>query len=117
MILKSQEVLVHTREDVHYFWQIREQLRIVSNGEKCLFVLTRPGLFDILRILHGHWFRQYQTSSTQFFENLHYVVIDELHTYRGVFGSHMAHVIARLRRIANFHGSDPVFICWEDLDP
>ncbi|MCL2824968.1 MAG: DUF1998 domain-containing protein, partial [Polyangiaceae bacterium] len=36
---------------------------------------------------------------------------DELHTYRGVFGTHMAHVIARLRRIARFHGSDPVFLC------
>lgn len=46
----------------------------------------------------------------QFFENLRYVVIDELHTYRGVFGSHMANVIRRLRRIARFHGADPVFI-------
>lgn len=38
------------------------------------------------------------------------MVLDELHTYRGVFGSHMAHVIARLRRIARFHGSDPTFV-------
>jgi DEAD/DEAH box helicase domain-containing protein len=38
------------------------------------------------------------------------VIIDELHTYRGVFGSHMAHVVARLRRIAEFHGSRPRFI-------
>lgn len=45
-----------------------------------------------------------------FFEGLRYVVLDELHTYRGVFGSHMAHVIARLRRIARFHGRDPIFI-------
>ncbi len=44
------------------------------------------------------------------FQGLRYVVLDELHTYRGVFGSHMAHVIARLRRIARFHGSDPMFI-------
>ncbi len=45
------------------------------------------------------------------FENLRYVVIDELHTYRGVFGSHMANLIRRLKRIANFYGSRPVFIC------
>lgn len=45
-----------------------------------------------------------------FFQGLRYVVLDELHTYRGVFGSHMAHVIARLRRIARFHGSEPTFV-------
>lgn len=42
--------------------------------------------------------------------NLKYVVIDELHTYRGVFGSHMAHVVARLKRIARLHGSEPRFV-------
>jgi DEAD/DEAH box helicase domain-containing protein len=41
---------------------------------------------------------------------LRYVVLDELHTYRGVFGSHMAHVIGRLKRLARFHGANPVFI-------
>ena len=45
------------------------------------------------------------------FENLRYVVIDELHTYRGVFGSHVANLVRRLRRVARFHGSDPQFIC------
>ena len=45
------------------------------------------------------------------FENLKYVVIDEIHTYRGVFGSNMANVIRRLRRICSFYGADPVFIC------
>ena len=44
------------------------------------------------------------------FSKLRYVVIDEMHTYRGVFGSHMANVLRRLQRIARFHGSDPVFI-------
>ena len=45
------------------------------------------------------------------FENLKYVVIDEIHAYRGVFGSNLANVIRRLRRICAFYGSDPTFIC------
>ena len=45
------------------------------------------------------------------FENLRYVVIDEIHAYRGVFGSNLANVIRRLKRICAFYGSDPTFIC------
>ncbi|MCX5772387.1 MAG: DEAD/DEAH box helicase [Candidatus Hydrogenedentes bacterium] len=45
------------------------------------------------------------------FENLEYVVIDEIHHYRGVFGSHLANVIRRLKRICRFYGSNPKFIC------
>jgi DEAD/DEAH box helicase domain-containing protein len=45
------------------------------------------------------------------FENLHYVVIDELHTYRGVFGSHLANVLRRMLRICRHYGSNPAFIC------
>ncbi len=52
---------------------------------------------------HTRWLR--------LFENLQYVVIDELHTYRGVFGSHVANVLQRLKRICAFYGSHPQFIC------
>jgi DEAD/DEAH box helicase domain-containing protein len=45
------------------------------------------------------------------FENLRYVVIDELHAYRGVFGSHLCNVLRRLRRICAHYGSQPVFLC------
>jgi len=45
------------------------------------------------------------------FENLRYVVIDELHAYRGVFGSHLTNVLRRLRRICEHYGSHPTFIC------
>ena len=45
------------------------------------------------------------------FENLKYIVIDEIHHYRGVFGSHLANVLRRLHRIATFYGSSPQFIC------
>jgi DEAD/DEAH box helicase domain-containing protein len=53
----------------------------------------------------------HHTKWTKLFENLKYVVIDEIHHYRGVFGSHLANVIRRLHRICRFYGSDPVFIC------
>lgn len=46
-----------------------------------------------------------------FFGHLRYVVIDEVHSYRGVFGSHVANVIRRLRRVCAHYGSDPIFIC------
>lgn len=52
----------------------------------------------------------HHTKWAQFFEALRFIVIDELHTYRGVFGSHMANVIRRLRRVCRFYGSDPMFI-------
>src|SRR6185436_17760784 len=45
------------------------------------------------------------------FENLKFVVLDELHTYRGVFGSHLCNVLRRLRRICRHYGSNPVFLC------
>jgi DEAD/DEAH box helicase domain-containing protein len=45
------------------------------------------------------------------FENLRYVVIDEVHAYRGVFGSHLANILRRLARICRFYGANPTFIC------
>ena len=45
------------------------------------------------------------------FENLKFVVIDELHAYRGVFGSHLANILRRLHRVCRHYGSSPVFIC------
>ncbi len=45
------------------------------------------------------------------FENLKFVIIDELHAYRGVFGSHLGNILRRLQRICRHYGSDPIFIC------
>ena len=53
----------------------------------------------------------HHTQWATFFQNLRFVVLDELHTYRGVFGSHLANVIRRLKRITAFYGSHPQFIC------
>ena len=52
----------------------------------------------------------HHTNWADFFTHLKYVVIDEAHTYRGVFGSHVANVIRRLKRAAQFYGAKPQFI-------
>jgi DEAD/DEAH box helicase domain-containing protein len=67
-------------------------------------VLTNPDMLHT-GILPHH------TRWTRLFENLRYIVLDELHTYRGVFGSHLCNVLRRLQRIARFYGSEPQFIC------
>jgi len=72
--------------------------------EKSHVVLTNPDMLHT-GILPHH------TRWTRLFENLRYIVLDELHTYRGVFGSHLSNVLRRLRRIARFYGRDPQFIC------
>ena len=72
--------------------------------EKSHIVLTNPDMLHT-GILPHH------TRWTRVFENLRYIVIDELHTYRGVFGSHLCNVLRRLQRIARFYGSKPQFIC------
>ncbi len=67
-------------------------------------VITNPDMLHSAILPH-------HTKWVAFFENLKYVVVDELHTYRGVFGSHVANVIRRLKRIAAYYGSYPTFIC------
>ena len=52
----------------------------------------------------------HHTKWAQFFENLKYIVVDEMHIYRGVFGSHMGNVLRRLQRICRFYGVSPQFI-------
>jgi DEAD/DEAH box helicase domain-containing protein len=53
----------------------------------------------------------YHTSWRELFSNLEFVVLDEIHGYRGIFGSHVANVLRRLHRICEFYGSKPQFIC------
>jgi DEAD/DEAH box helicase domain-containing protein len=72
---------------------IRENTRIV---------ITNPDMLH-MGILPHH------TRWAEFFSNLRYIVIDEIHAYRGVFGSHVANVIRRIKRIAKFYGSTPQF--------
>ncbi|MET1249685.1 DEAD/DEAH box helicase [Sporolactobacillus sp. STCC-11] len=67
-------------------------------------VMTNPDMLHASILPH-------HTKWVSLFENLQFVIIDELHTYRGVFGSHVANVIRRLKRICHYYGSHPQFIC------
>ena len=71
--------------------------------QKARVLLTNPDMIQVsLLPRHERW--------ADFFFNLRYIVIDEAHTYRGVFGSNVANVLRRLRRVAAFYGADPRFI-------
>jgi DEAD/DEAH box helicase domain-containing protein len=74
--------------------RVREAARIVLSNPDMLQAGVLPQ--------HTRW--------ATFFSNLRVVVIDEMHVYRGVFGSHVANVLRRLRRICHFYGSNPQFI-------
>jgi DEAD/DEAH box helicase domain-containing protein len=73
---------------------IRSEARIILSNPDMLHTGILPH--------HTNW--------AEFFANLRFVVIDEMHTYRGVFGSHVANVLRRLKRVARFYGASPQFI-------
>ena len=78
---------------------LRRKLRDGGN-----VILTNPDmLHQGILPHHARWNR--------FFTHLKYVVIDEIHAYRGVFGSHLANVVRRLQRVCRHYGSSPQFIC------
>ncbi len=74
---------------------VREQGRVVITNPDMLHTGILPN--------HPKWIK--------FFQSLRFVVIDEIHTYRGVFGSHMTNLIRRLKRICDFYGTKPQFVC------
>jgi DEAD/DEAH box helicase domain-containing protein len=66
-------------------------------------IFSNPDMLHLaLNAFHSKW--------AEFFKNLKVVVIDEIHTYRGVFGSHVSQVFRRLRRICGYYGSNPQFV-------
>ena len=67
-------------------------------------IITNPDMLHTgIMPNHPKWIK--------FLSNIKFIVIDEVHIYRGVFGSHVTNVIRRLKRICRFYGSDPLFIC------
>ena len=98
---KVQALAPHIRAGVYDADTPRGERRRLRGEARLLF--SNPDLLHLgILPYHLHW--------AGFFANLRYVVIDEIHTYRGVFGTHVSHVIRRLRRIAAAHGSSPQFI-------
>jgi len=78
---------------------VRRRIRAQSN-----LLLTNPDMLHVSILPnHGRW--------SDFLGGLRYVVLDEVHTYRGVFGSHVANVMRRLLRLCSHYGAAPVFIC------
>jgi DEAD/DEAH box helicase domain-containing protein len=75
--------------------RIRKSARIVITNPDMLHAGILPH--------HTRWAR--------FFQGVRYIVLDEIHTYRGVFGSHVANVLRRLKRICAFYGAGPQFVC------
>ena len=102
--LRRLEDLVETDFGIHTYdgdtpgdmrRRIRDSARIILSNPDMLHSAILPH--------HPKW--------VELFQNLRYVVIDELHTYRGVFGSHVANLVRRLKRIARFYGTQLQFIC------
>ena len=76
----------------------------VSARDGGRIIITNPDMLHTgIMPNHPKWIK--------FLSNVKYIVIDEVHIYRGVFGSHVTNVIRRLKRICTFYGSDPIFIC------
>jgi DEAD/DEAH box helicase domain-containing protein len=79
-----------------------ESLRVAARDTGRIIISNPDMLHTGILPNHPKWIK--------FFSNLKYIVIDEAHAYRGVFGSHAANVFRRLRRIASFYGAKPQFI-------
>ena len=82
----------------------RRRTRGAPSARAAHIVLSNPDMVHSgILPHHPRW--------AKLFENLQFIVIDELHAYRGVFGSHLANVLRRLQRICRHYGSNPQFIC------
>jgi DEAD/DEAH box helicase domain-containing protein len=79
--------------------QARQKIRTAGH-----IVISNPDMLHTGVLPH-------HTKWVRLFENLKYIVLDEVHHYRGVFGSHVANVLRRLLRICRFYGSEPQFLC------
>lgn len=80
-----------------------EQSQRKAIRDNANIIITNPDMLHV-SILPNH------NSWANFFANLKYVVIDEVHVYRGIFGSHFTNVLRRLKRICSYYGSSPAFI-------
>jgi DEAD/DEAH box helicase domain-containing protein len=105
----------------------QDQLKVIREFERGLGLELRPAVYDgdtpadkrprirqrsrlvLSNPYELHQILPYHHQWQSFYRNLRYCIVDEAHTYRGVFGSNVAQLIRRLRRICSYHGSDPQF--------
>lgn len=83
----------------------------MGDDEKKLIRRSRPNILltnpELVHLSLTAWHKAWP----DFLKNLRYIVVDEVHSYRGVFGSHIAHLLRRLRRACAYYGANPQFIC------
>ena len=99
-VLLSEELPVKT---VTYDGDTPSSVRVAARDGGRIIITNPDMLHAGIMPNHPKWIK--------FLSNVKYIVIDEVHIYRGVFGSHVTNVLRRLKRICRFYGSDPVFIC------
>jgi DEAD/DEAH box helicase domain-containing protein len=92
------------KDDFDTFDGDTPQVERAEIRKRARVILTNPDMLHI-GILPNH------QAWSGLLRHLRYVVVDETHTYRGVFGSHVACILRRLRRLCNLYGSNPQFIC------
>jgi len=106
----------------------RDQLKAIWELEAATGIMTLAGVYDgdtpqhekrkirirssiIISNMYGmHVYLHYHWLWRRFFENLKFIIVDEAHTYRGVFGSNVAFLLRRIRRLCETYGSNPQFI-------
>jgi DEAD/DEAH box helicase domain-containing protein len=99
-VLQSKDLPIKT---VTYDGDTPASVRVAARDGGRIIITNPDMLHAGIMPNHPKWIK--------FLSNVKYIVIDEVHIYRGVFGSHVTNVIRRLKRICNFYGSDPMFIC------
>ena len=102
-----QDLLIQSNEWTHispstYDGDTPGNARVAIRKNSRILITNPDMLHTGILTHHTRWER--------FFRNLNFVIIDEMHTYRGVFGSHVANIIRRLKRLLNFYGASPQFI-------
>jgi len=95
---KLKETIVTATYDGDTPNHLRKKIRTTAN-----IILTNPDMLHQAILPH-------HTKWASFFQKMRYVILDELHVYRGIFGSHMANLMRRLERISNYYGNTPVYI-------
>ena len=99
-VLLSEELPIKT---VTYDGDTPASVRVSARDGGRIIITNPDMLHSGIMPNHPKWIK--------FLSNVKFIVIDEVHIYRGVFGSHVTNVIRRLKRICRFYGSDPIFIC------